>query len=132
MKVAELMVTDLATVSPDDTIAEAVTVLADAHVHGLPVVDRGRLVGVLTSSDILEAAAETNSPEERDALFSRTLVRELMTTKPRTIAPDDDIKEAARHLLYLDVHRLFVEDRGKLVGVIAQSDIVRAVATSRI
>ena len=42
------------------------------------------------------------------------------------------VKEAAQQMLYLEVHRLFVEDDGRLVGVISQSDIVRAVALARI
>jgi CBS domain-containing protein len=132
MRVADLMATDLATVRADDTIAEAVTALADAHVHGVPVIDqRRRLIGVLSTSDVLQAAAEAATQEEREELFDRTLVRELMTVKPQTIAPDDDLKEAARRMLYLEVHRLFVEVDGELVGVISQSDIVRAVATAR-
>jgi len=60
-------------------------------------------------------------------------VRELMTPRSRVIAPEADVLEAARQMLDLDVHRLFVEDRGgQLVGVISQTDIVAAVATARI
>jgi len=60
-------------------------------------------------------------------------VRELMTPRSRVIAPEADVLEAARRMLDLDVHRLFVEDQGgHLVGVISQTDIVAAVATARI
>jgi CBS domain-containing protein len=55
-----------------------------------------------------------------------------MTPRSRIIAPDADILEAAREMLYLDVHRLFVEDGGRLVGVLSQTDIVAAVATTKI
>ena len=60
------------------------------------------------------------------------MVRDAMTTPPRTISPQADIREAAQQMLHLDVHRLFVVDGDELVGVIAQSDIVRAVATGRL
>ena len=43
-----------------------------------------------------------------------------------------DVAEAAQTMLYRDIHRLFVEEEGKLVGVISQSDIVRAVGTAKI
>lgn len=132
MKVSDLMRTDVKTIGPDATIAEAVELLAEEHVSGLPVVDKhDRIVGVLSSTDILEAEAEATGAD-RDRLFDNTTVEELMTPTPRLAAPDLDIREAAQQMLYLDVHRLFVEQNGKLVGVISQSDLVRALATSRV
>jgi len=133
MHVAELMQTNLQTVGPDATIADAIVLFSDTHVTGVPVVDgRGRVLGVLTTTDVLNAAAETAGAEDRERLFEQTTVQEIMTPRPITIAPDTDVKEAAQQMLYLEVHRLFVEDEGRLVGVISQSDIVRAVALARI
>jgi CBS-domain-containing membrane protein len=104
------------------------------HVSALPVTDaHGKVVGVLSTTDILCALSETTEPEPRERLFDETPVRELMTPRSRVIAPEADVLEAARQMLDLDVHRLFVEDRGgQLVGVISQTDIVAAVATARI
>jgi CBS domain-containing protein len=131
MRVVDLMGTDLQIVQEDLTVVEAVVTLAEGRVRGLPVVDRhNRMVGVLSTSDVLEAAAECADAAERNALFERTLVREIMTPRPRTISPDADVKGAAKQMLELDVHRLFVEREGELVGAISQSDIVRAVATT--
>lgn len=133
MKVAQLMTTELTSVREDSTVSEALLTLANAHIHGVPVLDsRDRLVGVLSTSDVLEAASECSSTEERERLFGGTLVREIMTTRPHTISPDDDVKQAAQEMLYLDVHRLFVEYEGQLVGVISQSDIVGAVASAKL
>ncbi len=133
MKVAELMQTNLTIVRDDIMVAEAVTILADAKVHGVPVVDRSdRFVGVLSTSDVLEAAAEATNAKERERLFAGTVVRDIMTTHPQTVSPDDDVKQAALEMLYLDIHRLFVQYDGELVGVLSQSDVVRAVATAKI
>lgn len=133
MKVAELMQSDVKTVDLDATVGDAVTVLADAHVSALPVTDpRGRVVGVVSTTDILCNIAETTDPDARDRLFDETPVREIMTPRSRVIAPDADTLEAAREMLALDVHRLFVEDHGRLVGVLSQTDIVTAVATVQI
>jgi len=133
MKVAELMRADVKTVDLDATVADAITTLADVHVSALPVTDaHGRIVGVLSTTDILCALSETTEPDMRERLFDETPVRDLMTARSRVIAPDADILEAAREMLHLDVHRLFVEDEGRLVGVISQTDIVAAVATAKI
>ena len=132
MLVAEAMQSDVVTVRPDDTVARAVVVLADAHVSGVAVVDsRGRLAGALSSSDLLIAEAEASSPEARERLFRDTPVEEIMTRNPLTISPEATVKEAARQMLYADVHRLFVLLDDRLVGVISRSDAAQVLATSR-
>lgn len=135
LRVADLMQSEVRTVFADDRIVDAVTTLADAHVTGVPVLDRGqsrRFVGVLSVSDVLEAATECGSGEDRERLFEDTAVRDLMTTKIATIAAASTVKEAAQQMLYQDIHRLFVVEGEELVGVISQTDIVRAVGTARI
>jgi CBS domain-containing protein len=133
MRVADLMQTDVVVVDADAPVANAVVTLADAHISGLPVLDGSRrLVGVLTTTDVLEAAAEREEAEERESLFERTPVRDIMTPRPVTIGPEADVTEASQQMLYLEVHRLFVEDKSGLVGVISQSDVVRAVATAKL
>ena len=132
MKVAELMQTELKTISVDATIADAVDALTEAKVTAMPVVDRfGRAVGVIATRDILRAESTFSSERARDVLFERTAVLEVMSPWPPTITPDVGIKEAAQQMLYLDAQRLFVEYEGALVGVISQSDIVGAVARAR-
>ncbi|MBI4501109.1 MAG: CBS domain-containing protein [Gemmatimonadetes bacterium] len=133
MKVSELMQTALTVVDGDTTVAEAVVILTDAHVSAVPVIDvHKRLVGVLSTTDILQAEAECASAEDRERLFEGTGVREIMTPRPVVIRPDADVREAAQQMLYLDIHRLFVEDKHELLGVISQSDVVRAVANAKI
>jgi CBS domain-containing protein len=132
MQVADVMQTDLKVVRGGDTVADAVLVLAEGHVSGVPVVnDSGQLVGVLSNSDILEALAEHSDPAGRESIFEETLVRDLMTPRPQTISPDATLRDAAQRLLYLEVHRLFVERAGRLVGVVSTSDLVRAMAEQR-
>jgi len=65
-------------------------------------------------------------------VLEETLVREIMTAKPITVDPDTDAHEAARQMLYGEIHRLFVEYEGALVGVVSQTDIVGAFAGARI
>jgi CBS domain-containing protein len=107
--------------------------MADSRVSGLPVVTpAGRVVGVVSATDVLQASAEPEDARARATLFEHTMVRDLMTPDPYVIQPDADVREAAKHMRYADVRRLFVEDQGKLVGVITQTDIAHAVRTGRI
>ncbi len=132
MQVAELMVSDVKAIAPDMTVVDAVALMTEYHISALPVVNaHSRLLGVLSTTDVLQAAAEATDGQARDQLFE-SVVRDLMTPRPATVAPEADVKEAAQQMLYLEVHRLFVEEDGKLVGVISQSDIVRGVATAKI
>jgi CBS domain-containing protein len=132
MKVADLMQSPVTTVSRDSTIGEAIVTLADKHVSAVPVVDsHGRMIGVLSTSDVLEAESDASDRSARDQLFEDTQAEDLMTNRPLVIAPDADVREAARQMLYGDVHRLFVEVDGQLVGVISRTDIVRAYAIQR-
>lgn len=133
MRVADLMVTDLKVAAPDTTVSDAIVTMSDFHISALPVVNQhGRLVGVLSTTDVLGTAAECGDAKERDRLFEETTVGELMTPRPATVGAESGVKIAAQQMLYLEVHRLFVEEQGRLVGVISQSDIVRGVATARI
>ena len=133
MRIADLMRKDVKTVTGDATLADAVMTLSEAHVSGLPVVDSvNHLVGVVSTTDVLNAIAEADNAEERERIFDETEVREVMTARPQTIAPDADVLEAARRMLYLEVRRLFVEAEGKLAGVVSQADIVGALATGKV
>lgn len=133
MRVAELMRTDVISIAPDASIAELVQSLADSRVSGLPVVDpAGHVIGVASATDVLQAAAEREDTKARATLFERMTVRDIMTPTPYLIEPDADAREAAKQMLYAEVKRLFVEDEGRLVGVISQTDIAHAVGTGRL
>jgi CBS domain-containing protein len=133
MRVQDLMQSDMTTAVADQLVADAIVTLADAGVHGLPVVDpqSRKLVGVVSTTDILEAISE-HQGSQTQRFLETTTVGEIMTRVVTTISPDAAATEAAQMMLYRDIHRLFVELDGKLVGVISQSDIVRAVGTARI
>lgn len=133
MFVNEIMQRNLKTIGSSASVADAVAALADSHVTALPVLDQhGRMIGVVSTSDLLAAEAEVGGDGAMmlEALFDHTTVREIMTPRPYTIPADADLRDAARQMLYADVHRLFVTEEGKLAGVISTTDIVRAVATN--
>jgi CBS domain-containing protein len=133
MRVAELMRTDVVTIAPDSSIGELVQSLADTRVSGLPVVDpAGRVIGVVSATDVLQAAGEKDDSQARSTMFEHTMVRDIMTPNAQVIQPDADARQAAQQMLYTEVRRLFVEDQGRLVGVISQTDIAHAVGLGRL
>ncbi len=132
-RVADLMQADVRTIAADALVSEAIVTLADGHVSALPVLNEAQqLVGVVSSTDILAAEAEAGDAKAMSRIASHTRVSEIMTTNPKTIGPEADVKLAAQEMLYLDVRRLLVVEDSTLVGIISQSDIVRAVASGRI
>lgn len=132
-RVADLMQTNVRTIAREATVKELVQAMADSHVSGLPVVDRaGHVLGVVTATDVLQASAEQEDATDRTRLFEHTTAGDLMTPNPHLIEPDADAREAAQHMLYTEVKRLFVEEKGRLVGVISQTDIAQAVGTGRL
>jgi len=129
MRVADIMQTQVRTIHLDQMVSEAIAIMADSHVSGLPVVDENeRVVGVISTSDILQAEAESAGSDRR-ALIDDTPVRDLMTPRPLMVAPSASIREVAQQMLYGEVHRLFVEEDGRMVGIVSQTDLVRAIAT---
>jgi CBS domain-containing protein len=133
MRVADIMRTNLKTIDAEATVADAVASLTETGVSALPVVDRlGRAVGICSTQDVLAAEGRCQGPVARERLFEKTLVLEIMTPWPTTAHPDEDVRKVAGRMLTDKVHRFFVEEQGALVGVISQTDIVAAVAATRV
>jgi CBS domain-containing protein len=133
MKVEELMRRDVVTISPNASVADLVQTLADSRVSAVPVMNQtGSMIGVVSATDVLQAAAEQSDEKARSTMFDHVTVRDIMTAKPLVIAPLADAREAAQQMLYAEVRRLFVEENGRLIGVISQTDIAHAVGLGRL
>jgi CBS domain-containing protein len=110
-------------VSPELPILEAVDYLLEKHVTGVPVVDReGKLVGMLTERDCLRLLSTGVDADE-----PRGTVRDFMTTKMDTVAPDMNVYFVAGLLLAANFRRFPVVENGKLVGAITRFDILRSI-----
>lgn len=133
MKVSSLMTSPVVSVREDATVGEAVLTLSDQHVSALPVVDSiGRLIGLISASDILQAEGEAGDAASRERLLESTTVSEIMTRGVITIGPDTAARDAARQLLYSGVHRLIVAVDDRPVGVLSQTDLVAAMAVGKV
>ncbi len=146
--VADVMTRDPITVQPDAPLKDAIQILADKRISGLPVVDQsGKLVGVISETDLMWRESGVTPPAyimlldsviylENPARYDRDLhkalgqsVGEVMSRDPVTISPDKTLREAARILHERSVHRLpVIDDQHRIVGILTRGDVVRAMA----
>jgi CBS domain-containing protein len=127
-RVSDWMVRNPVSVGPRATVAEAEAVL-DAHrIRHLPVMDGDRLVGLITDRDIRLASMPRprKEPNQPDALLRLVKVEQVMTRNPTTASPDMPIAEAARLMLECRYGGLPVVQEGRLVGIITQGDLLKA------
>ena len=119
LKVKDAMtpVEKVITVSPKNTVQDVLYLIQKTGHLGYPVVENGKIIGIITLSDI-------NSIPEEDR--TKLKVEEVMSKKPIVISPDDNLEDALKLLIKNDIGRLPVVENGKLVGIITRSDIMRA------
>jgi acetoin utilization protein AcuB len=132
MVVREWMTSVLVTVRPDAPVAEAQHLMRYRRIRHLPVVDGDRLAGIITDRDIrttLPSPATSLAVGEIRYLLDRLLVERVMTRSVITIAPDAAIGNAVNLLLAHRIGALPVMDAGRLVGIITETDLLRAFAT---
>lgn len=134
MLVRDRMSTPVITVTPETNYPDAKSLMAQCDIRRLVVVDgRGRLVGILSQQDLLQAApssATTLSIWEVNGLLATMRIGDLMSRGVLTATPDMPIEEAAQIMLTHKVGGLPVVDGQKqVVGIITESDIFRALVT---
>jgi acetoin utilization protein AcuB len=129
MLVRERMTRHPLTVSPEDSVRRARILMHEGHVRRLPVVDRDRLVGIITAGDIwrrLPAGMPLTDERDGDQLLDHVLVGGVMTLQPRVISPETSLLDAAHLMLEQKISALPVVERGHLVGILTETDILKA------
>ena len=130
MKIRELMTGGVITVHRETSIVEARDLMARERIRHLLVTElRGGLTGIVTDRDIrlnLPSPATSLSAGEINHLLAKLTVGEVMTRSVITIGPDRDVREGAQLLLEHKIGALPVLDDGHLIGIITETDIVRA------
>lgn len=128
MKVSELMTTDVSTIDRNDELSLADDVMKMKRVRHLPVIEEGRLVGVLSQRDLFHAALSTamGFGEKASQEFLKSVpVKEAMSDEVITVAPSDDVTVAAKLMIEKKIGCLPVVDGEKLVGLVTETDFVK-------
>jgi CBS domain-containing protein len=139
------MTTEVITVSPQTKVLDLARLLAQHKINGAPVVDdQGRLLGIVTQSNLIDRAKKFELPHvvtildahfylERPSTFKKNLeklmgnlVSDIMTAPPVTITADLEVDEIATIMANKNIHTLPVLEGDKLIGIIGKIDIIRA------
>lgn len=129
LTVRALMSSPPLTVAPHTPLPQLKRLLREHNIRRLPVVDRGQLVGIITLGDVRNAFpsdAPSLSISELSYLLCRVTAAEIMRADVITIAADAPLAEAIQRMLSAKVSGLPVLDGDKLVGMLTESDILRA------
>jgi CBS domain-containing protein len=147
LPVRDVMTTDVVTFDPEQNVNDAMRVLVERGVDSGPVLDGDKIVGMLSTGDLVVEEARVHYPtivnflgvnvtlpfehQKLDDSVAKALgasVGEVMTPKPLTISADATVEDAATLMHDHEVSRLPVVDGdGALVGIVARGDILRAI-----
>ncbi len=114
---AEVMQKKVETLPSQMTLVEVMEAFAKSHHRGFPVVNQGRLVGIVTQTD-LDKITNLQLPD-------RAVLKDIMTPQPITVTPEDTLSQVLHLLSSYKLSRLPVVSHRKLVGIITRSDILR-------
>jgi len=152
LKVREVMTKTVTTVTPDTLVKDAAAILALRNISGVPVVDGGKIVGIFSEADVLKSIKTTKKDmrliypsistlgiafqeevTQREIIeayeeIGQKPVKEIMSTRVVTVAPDIPINEVIVQMVQKSINRLPVVDKNVLVGIITRGDIIRGLA----
>lgn len=126
MIVKEVMRTNVICASSDTKATEVKNMMTENNVSKLPVVDNGKLVGIVTKNDLLKAepsSATTLDMFEISYLLSKLTVKKIMNAKVISVGPNEVVEEAARIMVDNKISCLPVVDGDALIGIITKSDL---------
>ena len=130
MRIKDVMTRNPVTADSETLVLDAQKIMKENNIRRLPIVDKGKLVGMVTKHDLLEASpspATSLSVFELNYLLAKMKVKEIMKKNPVTITPDTPFEEALRLGQEKKIGSFPVVDKGKLVGITTESDIIRFV-----
>ncbi|MGQ9508518.1 MAG: CBS and ACT domain-containing protein [Thermodesulfobacteriota bacterium] len=130
MRIKDFMTKNPITVDSETLVLDASKIMSENNIRRLPVVDKGKLLGIITLHDLLMASpspATSLSVYELNYLLAKMKVKEIMKKNPITVTPETTFEEALRIGQEKKIGSFPVVENGKLVGIVTESDLVRFV-----
>ena len=123
LRVRDAMTREVVTLGPEESAARALGLCRVHNIRHLPIVEKGRIVGLISDRDLRDVSPPRNTADEENTL-GWVRVRDIMSTDLTTVHPLDTIEHAARQLSDRKIHCLPVVAEGELVGMITSSDMM--------
>lgn len=127
--VSEIMTKNILRLNLSDDLATAEKIFKKNHIRHLPVVDKGMIVGMISSNDLLRISfADAVGPDgfEIDpAVYDMFSIEQIMSRKVVSIPSSTSVEEVANQFLKHEFHALPVVDDEKLVGIVTTTDVIR-------
>lgn len=138
----DIMTSEVITVGPDTSVEEAAEIMSENDISGLPVIEEGNLIGIVTEKDLIIKNKKLHFPDyinliggiiylesykkfqEEFKKYVAVKVEQLMTKDVETISPDTPVEEIADLMSREEVNRLPVLDGDKLVGIVTRKDLI--------
>jgi CBS domain-containing protein len=142
LRVGDIMQTDWPTLGPEQTVEDTIKLFAESGISGAPVIEEGRMAGIVTEGDLIFQDAEIKAPGFLDILggiiplgdwdeyrqealkSAGVTVDEVMTREVVSISPDASLAEAATIMAERRIKLLPVAENGRLRGVVTRMDIL--------
>jgi acetoin utilization protein AcuB len=138
--VRDWMTENLVTLSPEASVAEALTLCRKRRIRHIPILEEGRLVGIVSDRDLRDASPALGDPE-RARTLQEIRVADVMSREVITVDPQDSIENAAQQMYELKIESLPVVSEGavadagstvaeeEVLGIVTSSDVMRALVT---
>ena len=128
MNVSEIMTREVITLRPESNLREAIAVIQKFRIRHIPVVESGKLVGIVTDRDIKRATPSLHggvSQDDYERVLNETRLFQVMTRDPLAVTPDAPVKQVAKLLVEKKYGALPVVSDGALVGIVSDIDLLR-------
>ena len=128
MNISEIMTREVITLRPESNLREAIGIIQKFRIRHIPVVDEGKLAGIVTDRDIKRATPSIHggvTQEDYERVLNETKLFQVMTRDPMTVSPASSVKDVAKLLVDKKYGALPVVYDGVLVGIISDIDLLR-------
>jgi PAS domain S-box-containing protein len=123
LNVGDVMSKEVATISPDEIVISAAKIMSDNKISCLVVMDSGNVKGIITETDVLRRVGKNRKD------FYRTKLDRIMSSPVESVTSDISVLEASKIMGVRQIKRLPIIDEGELVGIVTQTDLVRALTS---
>ena len=123
LNVGDVMSKEVATISPEEIVISAAKIMSDNKISCLVVMDSGNVEGIITETDVLRRVGDKCKD------FYRTKLGRIMSSPVESVTSDFSVLEASKIMGVKHIKRLPIIDEGKLVGIVTQTDLVRALTS---